>query len=669
MVPPVKQPIFSRKEDQHIDPAPRLEERGAEKLRVDGRNEDGTSQESNDVAMSRKERDERPARNTTDTSSIHGPQRIESEMLPPNDTQAPLPNDNTCVPPKAVSGCSKTTDVSQVDTSGRPPNFPVGQHFWAHTKSVSFGNPTRLNAQVPRMSPASSLDPRAFLGSKWLSSPGMPQTSGFQRITELSKPLQLETDERTSKPEKLPAGPAQKIGALQKNPSPDTNKQTLNSGKLPASPSQETNAIHRPSSPDTNESTTKPKNRPSSARQVTKEVRGPSHHHIVDLSLSSSSSPTDTETDHEERGEELVSPKLVKIERPPASVTGSGKKSLIVKAKIGSFASTLKERDQTSFVAASFSSSATSVLTYRQLIGIVLIHAQGSPLTVGEIKDWIADTFPEYRRGEGKWEQSISPVLSQTADFVKQRRPGQAIWCWALASHASKKRYEHLMPVIPAKAVVSSPASAAPKQNSSIADIGKESRSTTISHDYSSAESISDTETSLTESSELPEFMDVDDPKAPAQPVDRRASDGESNVRDRVNEVSVSTIVSEDTNFDLPWKITPRNMPMEDETVHDNFWEAFPDYTAGFTEEQRAKKMAEIKRRPSRKETFGKVLAYSRSSRPRLNPHQEVMRPDSDHNLAHWRKHLDLPQHPIPILYEGQLAFREGVLVSVEFGL
>jgi hypothetical protein len=136
--------------------------------------------------------------------------------------------------------------------------------------------------------------------------------------------------------------------------------------------------------------------------------------------------------------------------------------------------------------------------------------------------------------------------------------------------------------------------------------------------------------------------------------------------------------------------------------VYKDFDEAFPEYKP-WSAEDREKKIKEIISRPSRKATFGKRLAFARTHRS--NRHVEIIPRerlaadtsrslDSEERLV--RKHgrgvadghgengscgdektikpsnagirelLGLPENFIPAVYENQLAFRDGTLVSFQ---
>ena len=151
----------------------------------------------------------------------------------------------------------------------------------------------------------------------------------------------------------------------------------------------------------------------------------------------------------------------------------------------------------------------------------------------------------------------------------------------------------------------------------------------------------------------------------------------------------------------------PHNRLQEDQTMERDLFAVFPDYAIDNVFWDKQKKIEEIKKRPSRKATFGKRLAFARTHR--LNPHVELDGPrkpvvmprracsfylalenrttspskpvvhgnlessqvsenletvGTTQQFSSLEELLELPENPIPITYENQLAFREGILVS-----
>ncbi|KAF2491091.1 hypothetical protein BU16DRAFT_566006 [Lophium mytilinum] len=141
-------------------------------------------------------------------------------------------------------------------------------------------------------------------------------------------------------------------------------------------------------------------------------------------------------------------------------------------------------------------------------------------------------------------------------------------------------------------------------------------------------------------------------------------------------------------------KISPKRA-----IVGKDFNTTFPEYVS-WDAEERARKIREIQQRPSRKATFGKKLAFARTHRS--NPHVEIestrrvivkashssmvedrFDKQSDEELSDGddqvnssesekaeedgnglKKLLGLPKNFIPIVYENQLAFRDGTVIN-----
>lgn len=109
-----------------------------------------------------------------------------------------------------------------------------------------------------------------------------------------------------------------------------------------------------------------------------------------------------------------------------------------------------------------------------------------------------------------------------------------------------------------------------------------------------------------------------------------------------------------------------------------SFFKAFPEYSNRsidtMSESDIASKIVEIKRRPSRKATWGERLAFARLYRKDVHDERDgawqstLSNAETTNEDAAGIKTLstlfNLPPNPIPMLYEGQLAFRDGTLVN-----
>jgi hypothetical protein len=131
--------------------------------------------------------------------------------------------------------------------------------------------------------------------------------------------------------------------------------------------------------------------------------------------------------------------------------------------------------------------------------------------------------------------------------------------------------------------------------------------------------------------------------------------------------------------------------PDLDKPIEANFFEAFPEYKKGsaesMTQEEVYRKIEEIKKRPSRKAMFGQLLTTARYQQKDVhNEHEDeqgrfasiasgklqgsqvhgdsnsVTREESQSGSPY--AILSLPERPKAIIYDGQLAFRDGTLVN-----
>lgn len=119
-----------------------------------------------------------------------------------------------------------------------------------------------------------------------------------------------------------------------------------------------------------------------------------------------------------------------------------------------------------------------------------------------------------------------------------------------------------------------------------------------------------------------------------------------------------------------------------DVRVETDFLKAFPEYASSsidsMTREEIDAKIAEIKERPKRKATFGQVLGSARLFRKDVHNELEgfhkplptvfdnnVRTRDENEEPETFKHPLDLPENIVPMLHEGQLAFRDATLVSI----
>ncbi|KAF2662289.1 hypothetical protein K491DRAFT_710231 [Lophiostoma macrostomum CBS 122681] len=366
--------------------------------------------------------------------------------------------------------------------------------------------------------------------------------------------------------------------------------------------------------------------------------------------------------------------------------------------------------------------------TFRQLIGQALLASDGAPLTTAEVQNWIAKTFPQTYRKGASWEKNISPILSQTHDFLKiestdSKQKGSR---WSFANAKARDKYERL---------ASEPRIPAPTSHNDV--------TTTIRGATRKPSRLN-----MVENMEIDEQQIVSN-SAPAEPTTlpetvaifralllevgdeqrARIQSGinylEQHERDKVlgahesehPHASASTPIRADSSsftilteqpqrrgedllfnpFEAETCTNPASYSPSEIRVETDFYKAFPEHTQsiyGMTEEEREKKIAAIRARPSRKATFGKLLATARYHRKDVHNELESDKPrpstatpkitvvqiaeepfwdtstisQADEEVAREANSLkeafDMPQNLIPKTYSGKLAFRDGTLVN-----
>lgn len=78
--------------------------------------------------------------------------------------------------------------------------------------------------------------------------------------------------------------------------------------------------------------------------------------------------------------------------------------------------------------------------TLRELVIIALVAAGGSSLTALQIIDWLAENFTHLRKGQGRWEKSIKSVLSNTPEFAGRKIGGKSL-LYGFANTATEELY------------------------------------------------------------------------------------------------------------------------------------------------------------------------------------------------------------------------------------
>ncbi|KAF2872407.1 hypothetical protein BDV95DRAFT_606023 [Massariosphaeria phaeospora] len=346
---------------------------------------------------------------------------------------------------------------------------------------------------------------------------------------------------------------------------------------------------------------------------------------------------------------------------------------------------------------------------YRELIGIALLAANGTRWPTARIHDWIVKTFPgRYQKGIGRWESSLSAILSASPDFRGEKCPGSATRLeWTFTNATTRRRYATQFPeycLSPAFTSQSTSPLRTPFQSRADA-----MEPTGPTHSLNSAARRSPSPGVLTRTPNTKEERMMEGPnglsKDAQSVVCEKPSPTVETAREHVpvfvpytKGASTRHVQNKDgdatgaTSVFVPFDQQPRPTfamePGSGVRVETSFLNAFPEYAKPsietMTQKQIDDKIAEIKKRPSRKHTFGQRLAFCRTHRKDVHNELEgVTRPkytsrqkgdggsDEDaemHDMGSDEKDfediMDLPENSIPMIHEGQLAFRDGTLVN-----
>lgn len=289
-------------------------------------------------------------------------------------------------------------------------------------------------------------------------------------------------------------------------------------------------------------------------------------------------------------------------------------------------------------VAAGRGRPVSGIHSYREMSGMALCSGNGSPMTVADIREWIIQAFPENFRNHRGWEKNLGPAISACPHFKKESKAGGGAYYWSFRNAKVKRAYEkQYYDLFPHLFKRSSPV----KQKvlpfrDDIRQGSKENHTedvvTTTNHDVveSSDNIVLDDD----------DYFGAEDEQKP---------------------------------FRLPWDKPWVNFNAEPGMVKTEFSKFFPEFVESSSGQHTSfdakKKIEEIQKRPSRKETFGKRLVFARAHRKDVHNELDGFPETSKPQLAQaeettfWDS-MNLPQNPIPMVYQGQLAFREGVLVS-----
>ncbi|KAF1960103.1 hypothetical protein CC80DRAFT_285017 [Byssothecium circinans] len=306
----------------------------------------------------------------------------------------------------------------------------------------------------------------------------------------------------------------------------------------------------------------------------------------------------------------------------------------------------------------------------RDLIGMALIAANGERWSTAQVNNWIADNFFLYRKGEGNWEKSVSTTLSKCSDFHGAQVPGQRARLWTFQSTSSRMKFEKEFAQHPALAPKSI------SQNSTARLARK-----TVAQPVCGLQSQSE--------------KGIQAASADAPP-STTASRGERILEQQNLElVSANTVSNVEPHREISGIYMPFERPEDYLALHKkeanpnisreiDFFKAFPQYAKPSIETMSKAeiqaKIENIKERPSRKAGFGNKILRP-GVRPRRDPHDEMegkwhptfgirsqggvptRREDVDDTVT-MKETFGFPDNPVPVLFEGQLAFRDGTPVS-----
>lgn len=335
--------------------------------------------------------------------------------------------------------------------------------------------------------------------------------------------------------------------------------------------------------------------------------------------------------------------------------------------------------------------------TNRELARIALACANGSRMTVLQIIDWVALRFPHLHKGQGAWEKSLKAVLSISKEFSGGETAGshearvmygfanaafrahyEREYCDYVTSQSQQKRPQDQYENFARPASVVDPgcdlerhAKATPKLHSE-ATRRKAIKSVAIRSAKGSSRRAFKSAPSPRNFAATPA---ASDPSTVASPASISSNNSPSF---NPFESSTTPSVRDTTNHNHETKretsihcVYPRDMKPSIETM---------------TQEEKAVKLTEIRKRPSRKQFFGSnhrlahVRRYGRQDihdesdgawRPQIVEvkqkgstwRNDTITDDCDANQS-LREAFNLPANAIPMNDGNELAFRDGTLVS-----
>lgn len=307
--------------------------------------------------------------------------------------------------------------------------------------------------------------------------------------------------------------------------------------------------------------------------------------------------------------------------------------------------------------------------TMKERVAIALLAANGGPLSAYQVKNYVAERFPQFRKGTGIWESAICAILS--SEFRRVTAEYNGFHMYTFVNAAARKRYEDMVSGTLGLSSFSSEASS--RDISSFLEVvpcssctSEEAQVTEASSEQSPLH-ISCLESSHQTKPQVSHKNPADETESPEQ-----TRSGRHNIGGVFNRCEYAD----------------RSLPDQDseplEVVREpDFYKAFPQYLKPsietMSETDIAKKIEEIKKRPSRKERWGQHLAFVRKTGRNVhdetegawNPRSpekplEQPLPHTEKSFQRFRDIFNMPKNPIPMLFDGHaLAFRDGTLVNM----
>ena len=307
-------------------------------------------------------------------------------------------------------------------------------------------------------------------------------------------------------------------------------------------------------------------------------------------------------------------------------------------------------------------------LSADHLAGLAILAAGDVPWTNTQVVDWVADNFPTHRRGDWSWENSVCSSLSSKR-FQSVKKPGVKDTAYKFSSAEICAFYKGM------SALINIPLSN--QAHSVFAITTPPAHSQAQDEDFEHLISRGD----LTAQDKPQEDM-----------YELFTANQDSSVQYHAQAVSEQLTPIEDSSAP---EIGGFYMPFEKSTLfratndvdpaphvrrERSFHKAFPEYVKPtidtMSEADINAKIAEIRKRPSRKQVWGSRLAFKRcrgrnihdETKGKWHPRIPIEMNENEVAIAAaknaWREALGFPQSPIPMLHQGQLAFRDGTLVS-----